>query len=594
MSLLGITAGTGKVIELMDKVALVDGVPKGDETKPRLLRRKGSRKGNNNQQKPPQPYRQRRSSSSNKGKVIKLHRRPDPLDLVKEELVWKEQVELPSSWFSTALSARPQLDTRLVEEALSKMELYRKDPLRFVSEQLKIPTTVWKNDKPPATWKPRPYSPYPLWSKQREILRLLVTHRKVAVKSGHGVGKTFIAAVVALYLAYAWHALGITTAPTHRQVEALLWGEIRDVWNTAQSRGANLGGRLLKTQLQLGDKWFVMGFSTDDPEANIPGFHEENVFVIVDEACGVDPKVYDMLDTILTSENSFALLIGNPVDPRSPFADCFKPGSGWAQVTISCYDSPNVKNGENIYKKLVAWDWPLRMRKKWGPQNPLYKARVKAEFPEETSEGLIPYWAIQKALDRELPEDEVLTFGVDVGRQGGDRSVIGCRWKSGRFRILDEMVFKRETELVGKVNMLYHKFGPQAINVDDIGVGGGVTDMLWEQELPVNGVEVSEKAENYAEDTGEAVKFANLRAWGYWKLREAFIEGRVDIDDEELAQELCCIPMEITSTGKIKIPEKDRIKKLLGGRSPDKADAMMLAWVMDYADEERELLRFIG
>ena len=495
---------------------------------------------------------------------------------------------LPPDFYSRG---REQLDQRLIEEAERKITLYKKNPLKFFSNELHIPTTRWRRDCPPSTWKPRPYNPYPLWSKQREIIKALVEHKKVAVKSGHGVGKTFIAAGVTLYLAYVYHALGVTTAPTFRQVKRLLWGEIRDIYTTANQRGAKLGGKLLQTSLELGDKWFVEGFSTDHPEVNMPGYHEENVFAVVDEAGGVDPATYDMLETIMTSENSFVLLIGNPIDPKSPFADCFKPGSGWHCISISCYDSPNVRNKKNIYPKLASADWPERMKKKWGKDSPLYKSRVLAEFPKDTVDGLIPHGDIMKALERELPADRVMTFGVDIARQGSDRSVIGARYASGKFRILEQMEKKRETETSGRVVLLYNELKPDAINTDDIGVGGGVTDILYEQDLPVNGIVVSEAADETADELGK-VKFWNKRSQYYWKLRQAFVDGEVDIDDDELANELSLIPVEYTGKGAIKIPEKDKIKAKLG-RSPDLADAMMLAWSKDEADVEGELVRFL-
>jgi translation initiation factor IF-1 len=86
------------------------------------------------------------------------------------------------------------------------------------------------------------------------------------------------------------------------------------------------------------------------------------------------------------------------------------------------------------------------------------------------------------------------------------------------------------------------------------------------------------------------MEFQNRRAQYYWKLMRAFDEGRVDIDDDELANELCYI--EAKYGRKIKILEKDQIKVRLK-RSPDLADAMMLAWSEDEADVEREVVRFL-
>src|SRR6059058_5077812 len=83
---------------------------------------------------------------------------------------------------------------------------YQQDPVRFVREVLGSE----------------------LWSRQVEILEAIREHPQVTVRSGHGVGKTFVAACAALWWVYSFRpSLVLTTAPTARQVESLLWGEIR-------------------------------------------------------------------------------------------------------------------------------------------------------------------------------------------------------------------------------------------------------------------------------------------------------------------------------------------------------------------------------
>ena len=42
-----------------------------------------------------------------------------------------------------------------------------------------------------------------LWAKQQEVLGSLVDHRRVAVKSGNGLGKGYCAAVALLWFLYA-------------------------------------------------------------------------------------------------------------------------------------------------------------------------------------------------------------------------------------------------------------------------------------------------------------------------------------------------------------------------------------------------------
>ena len=563
---------------------------------------------------------------------------------------------LPIDWGEEA----KRLSDKEVQKVKNQIAKYKKYPLKFVQTELGIPVTVWRADRPPTSWFNSPNRQYPLWSKQREIVEAMVKYRRVAVKSCHGPGKTYVAAIITLYLAYVWKALGITTAPTGRQVRRLLWGEIHDIWNRANtyqvSKGMpGLGGKLLQTSLELGDKWFVEGFSTDRGEFNIPGFHEETVFVVMDEACGVKPMVYDLLETILSSANTFVLYIGNPTDSTSEFKRCFDPNSDFYPISIHAKDTPNVRHKTTIYPKMTAWDWPDKMALKWGKTSPLYISRIEAEFPKTTIDGLIPAGDLLAALERDLPEDMPLAIGGDIARFGGDRIVVGLRWKSGKYRELENFDKSRLTKTAGIIMLHQRGYANQrpqlaglgggvaprnpsgfqkletwtsnqeeksevgqnpnnttevdsdpkntesknefmnhpVVNIDDIGVGGGVTDMLVEEGIPTNGINVSE-APNEDESLGEdqRIQFFDKRAFYFWKLKQAFLDGKVDIDDEELAEELNHIKTEITSRGKIRIIEKDKIRKTLK-RSPDKAEAMMLAWSEDFAEDNRDMVRFL-
>jgi hypothetical protein len=75
-------------------------------------------------------------------------------------------------------------------------------------------------------------------------------------------------------------------------------------------------------------------------------------------------------------------------------------------------------------------------------------------------------------------------------------------------------------------------------------------------------------------------RFANLRAQTWWQFREAldpFTGADIALPpDPELAAELT-MPRRVPEKREIQIESKDQIKKRLG-RSPDKADAVVMAW----------------
>ncbi len=63
-----------------------------------------------------------------------------------------------------------------------------------------------------------------LWSMQKQIFDSVFAHRKTVVRSCHGSGKTFVAAVIVLaFLFTRAPCKVITTAPTWYQVRDILW-----------------------------------------------------------------------------------------------------------------------------------------------------------------------------------------------------------------------------------------------------------------------------------------------------------------------------------------------------------------------------------
>ena len=375
-------------------------------------------------------------------------------------------------------------------------ERYGDDPCLFAEEWLGVNCTPFPDDLPPEGYDK---NDLPLWSKQVEILEALWKYKKVAVKSAHGIGKTFDAALAALCLFYIKRALGITTAPTFRQVRRLLWGEISKIHGRADKRLQDLslpglGGKLNVTSLEGGGKWYMEGFSTDKPDS-FQGAHEENIFLIIDEASGVDRNIYDAAEGILTSENSFVLLIGNPTDPTSAFYDACQPGSGYHVITISAYDSPNVKHHKIIYPQLVSETWVKDKEEKWGIDSPMFQSRVLGEFPEEGENVLIPLKYALAALEKynameENDEDvsayELQCLTTDVARMGNDSTVVGARFDKPEnanrevekiYLTLDKQGKIKINETVDLVEFWLGQmpFEPP-ICVDDIGLGCLIKD----------------------------------------------------------------------------------------------------------------------
>lgn len=417
-----------------------------------------------------------------------------------------------------------------------------------------------------------------VWSKQQQILESVRDNRRTAVRSCHSAGKSFIASRLA-----AWwiechppgEAFVVTTAPTGRQVRAILWREI----GRAHARGS-LSGRTNQTEWWLGMREGneeIVAFGQKpadmDPSA-FQGIHQRYVLVIFDEACGMPAALWEAADTLISNEDSRFLAIGNPDDPVSEFAEVCKPGSGWNVIGIDAFETPNF-TGEEIPDKLrhvlIGKTWVEEKRRKWGEDNPLYIAKIRGQFPEVTSDGLIPVRWVKEAQERELSAGDPVELGVDVGG-GGDRSVIAIR-RGAVVRIHRRDQNPDTMQTCGNVVATIREAGASVAKVDEIGIGRGVVDRAKEQDHPVVGVNVGQAA-------SDSEAFANLRAEGYWGLRERFQAGEIDLDpeDEDLAAQLVDLKYKRTSSGKIQIESKDDIRRR-GKPSPDDADAVMLAFI---------------
>ena len=127
-----------------------------------------------------------------------------------------------------------------------------------------------------------------LWSKQEEVLSALFENRRVAVKSGNGLGKGYCAAVAVLWFLY-YHdpAIVLSTAPTFRQVWHVLWRQIRRLYRRAPDV---LGGKILDTRWELADARYAIGLSADTAD-QFQGFHSPNMLIVVDEAEGLSDEI---------------------------------------------------------------------------------------------------------------------------------------------------------------------------------------------------------------------------------------------------------------------------------------------------------------
>ena len=192
---------------------------------------------------------------------------------------------------------------------------------------------------------------------------------------------------------------------------------------------------------------------------------------------------------------------------------------------------------------------------------------------------IVPTDWIRQAQARWQPDGRLgflTNVGIDPARGGNDKTVLAPRYGTwiGQLTKMDGKLTPTGYSVVQLALPILARGGYGVIDV--IGIGSAVIDAAKENKLTVDGVNVSSPT-NLTDKSGK-IRMVNLRAYLYWKLREALDpEGNVLLalpPDPELLGELRATKWESTTRG-IKVIDKDDIRERLG-RSPNCADAVML------------------
>jgi phage terminase large subunit len=410
-----------------------------------------------------------------------------------------------------------------------------------------------------------------LWSSQRAVVQSVWEHKRTAVRSCHGVGKTYTAAIVALTFLLTYpRSRVITTAPTFTQVENLLWREIHALMSRCEF---DFGIDPSATKLELAPDWFAIGLSTDKPE-RFQGQHAEHILLIVDEASGVDDLIYEAGEGYLTSEHARLLLIGNPTQLAGQFHRAFHSERHlWNTIHISAHDSPNL-SGEDVpdhlRRHLISRSWVEEKAAMWGVESAPYEVRVLGEFPSTADNTVMGLRAVAEAQRRVCDgETGPVVVSCDVARFGSDETVIALR-QGHRVRVVETFFGKRTTHTAGACLRWAREHDADWIVVDDAGVGGGVTDALMEA------AEFEVHAFNGAEQAIEADEYPNRRSEVWFAFADLL--PTLDLDEDmQLAGDMTAPTYKLDSKGRRVVESKADTKKRLG-RSPDRGDAVLMAY----------------
>jgi hypothetical protein len=274
-----------------------------------------------------------------------------------------------------------------------------------------------------------------LWSKQIQIARAIITHKKVAVKSCHGSGKSYFASILVAWWVdtrYGSESVVVSTAPTYEQVNKILWRYIRQ--HHAKGDGKTpLMGNVTQTDEWKDAKGEVLAWGRKPADTNSQGFQgvhsSGGVLAVIDEACGVNETIFTGVEAITTGSLDRILAIANPDIPQSEFGRIFlKNDPSWHKITISAFDTPNF-TGEDMpeiaKQGLVSVAWVEEKKFSWGEDSPRYKSKILGEFTTDAGNTLFTMETLNRGhtTELELVTEDPPRLGVDVARFGEDFSV---------------------------------------------------------------------------------------------------------------------------------------------------------------------------
>ena len=430
---------------------------------------------------------------------------------------------------------------------------------------------------------------------QGEVLDALPVKRRVAVRGPHGLGKSFMGAVLVNWFATTRDLAGkdwkiITTASAWRHLEVYLWPEIhkwadRIDFEVLGRSPYNPRTELLDLRLKL-NHGAATAVASNQAE-RIEGAHADELLYLLDEAKIIPPETWNSIEGAFsgagsdTVQNAYAFAMSTPGPPSGRFYDIHRRAPGYED-----WWTRYVTLEEAITSGRISREWAEQRALQWGPDSAVYHNRVLGEFHASDEDSVIPLAWLEAAIERwhdwdragrPSPEGPWWT-GVDVGR-GGDETILAKR--DGWSIVLSGNRRKDTMATVGLVQA-----EPGRAIVDLIGVGAGVYDRL--RELGVRPIGYVGSGKTNRRDRSGKLGFTNIRSAAYWQLRELLdpaFEPVLALPPDDLMISDLTTPTWAVMTGvppKIQVETKDKVVERLG-RSSDRGDAIAMAmWADQY------------
>jgi hypothetical protein len=409
------------------------------------------------------------------------------------------------------------------------------------------------------------------WSQeaQREAIRL-------AVASGHGVGKTALVAWIILwFMSTRINPQVVVTANTKNQLTTKTWRELAKWHRLSINRQWFEWSATSFKHQHYPQTWFASAipWSEHNSEA-FAGTHETDVLVIFDEASAIADSIWEVTEGAMTTPGAMWLAFGNPTRNDGRFAECWGQfRARWQRMQV---DSRKAKAANQA--QIAQWIAD------YGEDSDFVRIRVKGEFPRAGANQFIGTDIVATAKARTA---ELLTYrssprviGVDVARHGDDQSVILKRQgvlclppQRYRFDNLMQLAYEVAEEI--------EKWNPDAVFIDATGIGWGIVDRLRQLGYRnIHAIQVGETAQLES-------RYYNRRMELWARMRDWLSESGCLPDDKELAADIGAPEYGFDNRGRLQLEKKEDMKAR-GMASPDSGDALAITFAAPVAARTKE------
>lgn len=289
------------------------------------------------------------------------------------------------------------------------------------------------------------------------------------------------------------------------------------------------------------------------------------------------------------SESDIGLLRGtlrlklNGIQPSYKALFTANPRKCWLKPAFITAPQPRSKfiqalPGDNPFIDSAAYIEQLKKAFGFNPQ--LLQAYLYGSWDElDAAYSVIPVAAVDRCVDSgyDAHTAEKRITVLDLAEDGGDETVI---YDFINRRICQETIeiysHRELMDTVGRAMAHAKKNKSNLICVDKVGLGAGVYSRLCEifsnqdddkDPMIIYGFDGRIKPPGLL----NGLTFANYKTWAWFSARDEFMEGRVDIPDEQvLRAQLTGMTWHFTNGDVIILDKNEDVRKNLGA-SPDRA-----------------------